>query len=61
MFLYYPKGIQKNGEAITYLYGYGGFDISLMPSFSTMRCGFSEGYNAIIAIANLRGGFVVTI
>jgi len=56
MFLYYPKGIQKNGEAITYLYGYGGFDISLMPSFSTMRCGFSEGYNAIIAIANLRGG-----
>uniref|UniRef100_A0A7S4HME6 Prolyl endopeptidase n=1 Tax=Vannella robusta TaxID=1487602 RepID=A0A7S4HME6_9EUKA len=56
MFLFYPKDVKRDGNAVTYLYGYGGFDISLMPSFSSLRCAFAEGFNAVVAIANLRGG-----
>ena len=58
MFLYYPKGFECNGEHIAYLYGYGGFDISLTPWFSAMKCAFAEGYNAVVAVANIRGGYV---
>ena len=52
------QNLKKEGNAVTYLYGYGGFDVSLMPSFSSMRCAFAEGFNGIVAVANLRGGYV---
>jgi prolyl oligopeptidase len=55
MFLTYKKGTQKNGTNPTLLYGYGGFNISLPPSFSVNRLVFIEN-GGIYAQANLRGG-----
>src|SRR5207248_4392300 len=34
LFISYKKGIKRDGQNATYLYGYGGFDISVTPSFS---------------------------
>jgi len=55
MFLIYKKGLAKEGNNPVYLYGYGGFNISLTPSFSPSRIVFLE-QGGVIAIANLRGG-----
>ena len=55
MFLTYRKGIEKDGSNPVYLYGYGGFDISLNPGFSAMRIPFLEK-GGIYAQVNLRGG-----
>lgn len=55
MFITYKKGLEKNGENATYLYGYGGFNISLQPGFSAFRLVWLEN-GGIYAQANLRGG-----
>jgi prolyl oligopeptidase len=55
MFLTYKKGLRKNGKNPTYLYGYGGFNISLNPGFSTSRLPFLEN-GGIYVQTNLRGG-----
>ena len=55
MFLTYRKGLEKDGSNPVYLYGYGGFDISLNPGFSAMRIPFLEK-GGIYAQVNLRGG-----
>lgn len=55
MFLFYKKGIEKNGTNPTLLYGYGGFNSSLTPGFSTQRLCFVER-GGILAVANIRGG-----
>ncbi|MBR1887570.1 MAG: S9 family peptidase, partial [Bacteroidales bacterium] len=55
MFLTYKKGIKLDGSNPVYLYGYGGFDISLSPSFSAMRVPYLEA-GGIYAQVNLRGG-----
>ena len=55
MFLTYRKGIELNGKNPVYLYGYGGFDISLYPSFSYSRIPFLEN-GGIYAQVTLRGG-----
>ncbi len=55
MFLTYKKGLKRNGKNPVYLYAYGGFNVSLPPSFSTMRIPFLEN-GGIYAQANLRGG-----
>ena len=55
MFLTYKKGLQKNGKNPTLLYGYGGFNITLNPGFSTNRLPFIEN-GGIYAQMNLRGG-----
>jgi prolyl oligopeptidase len=55
MFLTSKKGLQKNGQNPTYLYGYGGFDISLTPSFTAATIAWLE-MGGIYAVANLRGG-----
>ncbi|MAE85797.1 MAG: S9 family peptidase [Flammeovirgaceae bacterium] len=55
MFITYKKGIKKNGKNPTYLYAYGGFNVSLRPSFSTSRILWLEN-GGIYAQPNLRGG-----
>ncbi|MCH5234053.1 MAG: S9 family peptidase [Muribaculaceae bacterium] len=55
MFLTYKKGLEKNGQNPVYLYGYGGFNISLTPGFSANRLLWLEN-GGIYAQANLRGG-----
>jgi prolyl oligopeptidase len=55
MFITYRKGLQRDGRNPVYLYAYGGFNISLLPAFSTWRIPFLEN-GGIYAQANLRGG-----
>lgn len=55
MFLTYKKGLKKDGNNPVFLYGYGGFGISLNPGFSTARIPFLEN-GGIYAQVNLRGG-----
>ena len=55
MFLTYKKGLKKDGSNPVWLYGYGGFNISLPPSFSANRLFWLEN-GGIYAQANLRGG-----
>lgn len=55
MFLTYKKGMQRDGSNPVYLYGYGGFNISVNPSFvPTMIPWMEQG--GIYASVNLRGG-----
>lgn len=55
MFLTYKKGLERNGKNPVYLYGYGGFNISLNPGFSAQRILWLEN-GGIYAQTNLRGG-----
>ncbi|MDY5354106.1 MAG: prolyl oligopeptidase family serine peptidase [Bacteroides pyogenes] len=55
MFLTYKKDLKKNGKNSVFLYGYGGFGISLNPYFTTSRIPFLEN-GGIYAQVNLRGG-----
>ncbi len=55
MFITYRKGIERNGNNPVYLYGYGGFNVSLTPGFSANRMLWLEN-GGIYAQANLRGG-----
>lgn len=55
MFLTYRKGLKHNGKNPVLIYGYGGFNISLSPSFSSMRIPFLENGGIYVQV-NLRGG-----
>jgi prolyl oligopeptidase len=55
MFVVSKKGIEKNGKNPTLLYGYGGFNVSLTPSFNRSVYLWME-HGGIYAVANLRGG-----
>ena len=55
MIITHKKGIELDGTHPTMLYGYGGFNISLTPSFSTANTVWLEN-GGIYAVANLRGG-----
>jgi prolyl oligopeptidase len=55
MFIIHKKGLKLDGTNPTMLYGYGGFNISMTPSFSVSRIMFLEN-GGVYAIANLRGG-----
>ena len=55
MMITHKKGIELNGKNPTMLYGYGGFNISLTPSFSTVNAFWLE-QGGIYAVPNLRGG-----
>jgi len=55
MIITYKKGIALNGENPTVLYGYGGFNVSLTPAFSTSIVVLLE-QGGVYAVPNLRGG-----
>lgn len=55
MFIAHKKGIQLDGNNPTLLYGYGGFNIPLTPTFSISRLLWME-MGGVFAMANLRGG-----
>ena len=56
MFIVCKKGLKLDGQSPCLMYGYGGFNISLSPGFSTMRLAWLENLNGIFALANIRGG-----
>lgn len=55
MFLTHRKGLELDGSNPTLLYGYGGFNISILPRFSLTNLVFLEA-GGVYAVANLRGG-----
>lgn len=55
MFIVHKKGLKLDGNNPTLLYGYGGFNISLTPSFSVSNMYFLE-QGGVYALATLRGG-----
>ena len=55
MFITHRKNIRMNGNNPTLLYGYGGFNFSLTPSFSAIRTIWLE-QGGVLVVANLRGG-----
>lgn len=55
MFLTYKKGMERNGNNPVLMYGYGGFNIPLTPSFSISNAFWLE-QGGIYAVVSLRGG-----
>jgi prolyl oligopeptidase len=55
MFLVHKKGLKRNGQNPTLLYGYGGFNVSLTPGFAVSRLVWLE-MGGLYAMPNLRGG-----
>ncbi len=55
MFIISRKGLERNGDNPTLLYGYGGFDVSITPGFSTRQIPWLEA-GGIYVVANIRGG-----
>lgn len=54
-FIVHRRGLVRDGRNRTYLYGYGGFDISLTPAFSPALIAWIER-GGVFVQANLRGG-----
>ncbi len=55
MFIVHRKGLRLDGDNPTVLYGYGGFKVSMTPSFSPALCSWFED-GGVYAVANIRGG-----
>ena len=55
MFISAKKGLVRDGKNPTYLYGYGGFEIPITPSFSVPNLVWME-MGGVLAVPNLRGG-----
>jgi prolyl oligopeptidase len=55
MFVTYKKGLKKDGQNPTWLYGYGGFNVSMTPWFSVSRLLWLE-MGGVYVVANIRGG-----
>jgi prolyl oligopeptidase len=55
MFLMHRKDLKPDGSTPTILYGYGGFNVSLTPFFSSSAAWWIE-HGGLYAVANLRGG-----
>ena len=55
MFITHKRGVTLNGSNPTFLYGYGGFNIAIQPSFKNYMSVFLE-QGGVYAVANIRGG-----
>ena len=55
MFLFYKKGLARDGARPTWLTGYGGFDVDITPSFDALAIPWVER-GGVYAVVNLRGG-----
>lgn len=55
MFVVYKKGLKLDGNNPTLLYGYGGFNVTTSPAFSSLRIALLE-QGVVYASANIRGG-----
>ena len=59
LFVTMRKGLELDGQRPTLLYGYGGFDISILPQFNVTRLNLGPVFlenGGILAVANIRGG-----
>ena len=57
MFVVRHKDVPRDSQSVpVHLYGYGGFNISIQPYFSTFNVFFMQYFKGILAIANIRGG-----
>lgn len=54
MFIVGRKGQEHKGDTCTFLYGYGGFSISITPTFNPFRTVFMKHFDGILCIVNLR-------
>ncbi|MEX2316638.1 MAG: prolyl oligopeptidase family serine peptidase, partial [Pirellulales bacterium] len=55
MFISYKKGLKKDGQNPAFLFGYGGFNVAMTPSFSVSNLVWME-LGGVFALPNLRGG-----
>jgi prolyl oligopeptidase len=56
MYIISRKDCPRDGNQPTLLYGYGGFNISLLPNFSVVRLVWVADFDGVVAVPNLRGG-----
>ncbi|KAK7870743.1 hypothetical protein R5R35_009893 [Gryllus longicercus] len=56
MFIVYRRGIILNKTRPCLLYGYGGFNVSIQPTFCVVRLVFMQHFDGVLAIPNIRGG-----
>ena len=55
MYVAHRRGLEPDGEAPTLLYGYGGFNVNLLPRFDARAAAWMER-GGVYAVATLRGG-----
>lgn len=56
MFIVHKENLVFNSNASTLIYGYGGFDINVLPTFSSKTIVFLQNFDGVYAVPNIRGG-----